>query len=164
MKLTNNWEGRNYMKYQRDLKTGQFKNRVKSFFKKVLFWTVVILALAATVQGFRLAYPTVVTVETIKEVIVNQEIKYPILDKIALCESNNKHFDKNGQVLVRGNTNGRASVDVGAYQINVMYHGDKATAMGLNLFDQKDNRTYAVYLFETQGTEPWSASKKCWAK
>ena len=164
MKLTNNWEGRNYMKYQRDLKTGQFKNRVKSFFKKVLFWTVVILALAATVQGFRLAYPTIVTVETIKEVIVNQEIKYPILDKIALCESNNKHFDKNGQVLVRGNTNGRASVDVGTYQVNVMYHGDKATAMGLNLFDQKDNRTYAVYLFETQGNEPWSASKKCWAK
>jgi len=145
-------------------KKRSFKSKVKGFFKKVVFWSIVILALALVIKYFNWAYPTIIEKEVVKEVIVNQEIKYPILDKIALCESNNKHFDTNGQVLVRGNTNGRASVDVGSYQINVMYHGKKATEMGLNLFDQQDNRTYAVYLFETQGTEPWSASKKCWAK
>ena len=144
-----NCDGKRYTKWQ------LFKIRVKNFFKKVLFWSIVILAIALTVQYFRWAYPTTITKEVVKEVIVNQEIKYPILDKIAFCESGNKHFDKNGQVLVRGNTNGRASVDVGTWQINVMYHGKKATEMGLNLFNEKDNRTYAVYLFETHGTEPW---------
>jgi hypothetical protein len=153
-----NCTGKKYTKYQ------IMKIKIKSFFKKLLFWLIVILIAVGIGQYVRWAYPTTITKEVVKEVIVNQEIKYPILDKIALCESNNKHFDTNGQVLVRGNTNGRASVDVGTYQINVMYHGKKATEMGLNLFDQKDNRTYAVYLFETQGSEPWSASRKCWLK
>jgi hypothetical protein len=141
-----------------------FKSKVKGFFKKVVFWSIVILAFAGAVKYFNWAYPTIIEKEVVKEVIINQEIKYPILDKIALCESNNKHFDTNGQVLVRGNAGNRASVDIGRYQLNAMYHGKKATEMGLNLFNEQDNRTYAVYLFETQGTEPWSASKKCWAK
>jgi hypothetical protein len=153
-----NCNGKKYTKMQ------ILKIKVKRFFKKLLFWSVVILSLALTVQYFRWAYPTTITEEVIKEVIINQEIKYPILDKIALCESNNKHYDENGQVLVRGNTGSRASVDIGRYQINAMYHGKKATEMGLNLFDERDNKTFAIYLFETQGTEPWSASKKCWIK
>ena len=161
MKLTNNWEGRNYMKYQRDAKTGQFKNKVKSFLKKLLFWVIVILALAATVQGFRLAYPTVVTVETIKEVLVNQEIDYPVLARIAQCESGNTHIDKNGQVLMRGNTN--RTVDIGRYQINSVWFAE-ATKQGLDLTKDKDNEEFAKFLFSTRGTEPWVYSKKCWSK
>jgi hypothetical protein len=153
-----NCDGRKFTKFQ------ILKIKMKRLLKKLLFWFVVVCMLAGVIQYFRWAYPTTITKEVVKEVIINQEIKYPILDKIAMCESNNKHFDTNGQVLVRGNTGNRASVDVGTYQVNIMYHGKKATEMGLNLFDQQDNRTYAVYLFETQGTEPWSASKKCWIK
>ena len=153
-----NCDGRKFTKFQ------IFKIKMKKFLKKLLSWLIVILIAVGIGQYVRWAYPTTITKEVVKEVIVNQEIKYPILDKIALCESNNKHFDTNGQVLVRGNTGNRASVDVGRYQLNVMYHGAKATAMGLNLFNEQDNRTYAIYLFETQGTEPWSASKKCWLK
>ena len=150
-----NCTGKKYTKYQ------IMKIKIKSFFKKVLFWTVVILALAATVQGFRLAYPTVVTVETIKEVIVNQEIKYPVLDRIAQCESGNKHFDKNGQVMLRGNTN--KTVDVGVFQINSVWFA-KATELGLDLTKEADNREFAKYLYTTRGTEDWKFSAKCWSK
>lgn len=161
MKLTNNWEGKNYMKYQRDQKTGQFKNRVKSFFRKVMFWTVVGLILVGTYSYLRWAYPTVQIKEVIKEVIVNQEIDYPVLDRIALCESGNKHFDKNGQILMRGNTN--RSVDVGKFQINSVWFA-KATELGLDLTKEKDNEEFAKYLYTTRGTEDWVYSKKCWAK
>jgi hypothetical protein len=161
IKLTNNWEGRNYMKHNRDMRTGQFKNKVKSFFKKVLFWSVVILALAGTVQYFRWAYPTTITKEVIKEVLVNQEINYPVLDRIAKCESNDKHFGESGQVLMVGNTN--KSVDVGRYQINTLWF-KKANEMGLDLTKEKDNKAFAVYLYKTYGTEPWIHSKKCWNK
>lgn len=164
MKLTNNELGRAYYKQSRGMKWYNFKLKVRNFFKKLLFWFIVVCMLAGVIQYFRWAYPTTVTKEVVKEVIINQEIKYPILDKIALCESNNKHFDTNGQVLVRGNAGNRASVDIGRYQLNAFYHGKKATEMGLDLFNEKDNRTYAVYLFETQGSEPWSASKACWSK
>jgi hypothetical protein len=161
IKLTNNWEGRNYMKYNRDIKTGQFKNKIKSFFKKVLFWSIIILALASTVQYFRWAYPTTITKEVIKEVLINQEVSYPVLDRIAQCESGNSHLDKNGQVMLRGNTN--KSVDVGVFQINSLWF-KKATELGLDLTKEKDNREFATYLYKTYGTEPWVWSKKCWNK
>lgn len=162
IKLTNNWEGQNYMKYQRDKKTGQFKNKVKSFFKKVMFWTVVIIAIAITVQYFRLAYPTTVTIEKVKEVLVNQEISYPVLDRIMMCESGGKHISKNGQVIVNGNKNG--SVDIGIMMINDRIWGAEATKLGLNLWVEKDNREFGKYLFAKYGSEPWVWSKSCWNK
>lgn len=142
-------------------KKRSFKSKVKSFFKKVLFWSIVILALALTVQYFRWAYPNEVVVEKVKEVIINQEIKYPVLDRIAQCESGNKHLDKNGQVLLRGNTN--KTVDVGVFQINSVWFA-KATELGLDLTKEEDNREFAKYLYTTRGTEDWVYSKKCWAK
>lgn len=150
-----NCDGKRYTKWQ------LFKIRVKNFFKKVLFWSVVIIALASVVQYFRWAYPTTITKEVVKEVLINQEIKYPVLDRIAQCESGNKHFDKNGQVMLRGNTN--KSVDVGVFQINSLWFA-KATELGLNLTVEKDNREFATYLYKTYGTEPWVWSKKCWNK
>lgn len=160
MKLTNNWEGKNYMKYNRDLKTGQFKNKVKSFLKKLLFWIIVIFIFAGVIQYFRWAYPT--KIEVIKEVMVEKTPTYPVLDRIAQCESGGSHLGKNGQVVVNGNTNG--SVDVGLYQINDRLWGKAASDMGYNLSIEKDNRAFAIYLYTTQGTEPWIWSKKCWNK
>lgn len=160
MKLTNNFYGNQYRK--ENLKWITFKSKVRSFFKKVIFWSVVIVALAVTIQYFRWAYPNIEVREVVKEVLVNQEITYPVLDRIAQCESGNKHFDKDGQVLMRGNTGSRASVDVGVMQINVLYHGSKATTLGLDLTKEADNREYAKYLYVTRGTVDWEASKHCW--
>ena len=83
-----------------------------------------------------------------------------ILDKIAACESGGKQFDSTGKVI-RGKQN---SMDIGKWQINLDYHGKTALAMGLNLFDEKDNRTYAEYLYAKEGSAPWNWSKHCWSK
>ena len=81
----------------------------------------------------------------------------PILQKIAFCESSNRHFDKNGKVLVgRVNQN-----DIGVFQINIV-HKAKAAELGLNLYDEQDNIKYALYLFEKYKTRPWKYSARCW--
>lgn len=82
----------------------------------------------------------------------------PILAEIARCESTYRQLDKDGQVL-RGKVN---SADVGVMQINEAYHKETATDMGLNLEDFEDNLSYAQYLYEKQGTQPWKSSKPCW--
>lgn len=88
----------------------------------------------------------------------------PILTRIAKCESGGKHYDKNGQVLVRGNAGSRESVDVGKYQINAMYWGKKSKELGLDITKEKDNEKMAMWIYENQGTGPWSSSAKCWSK
>lgn len=157
MKLTNNFYGNQYRK--ENLKWVTFKSKVRSFFKKVIFWSIVVVCLAGVVQYFRWAYPTEVIIE--KEVIVEREITYPVLQRIAECESNNRHFGESGQVLMVGNTN--KSVDVGRYQINSLWF-KKAHELGLDLTLEKDNEAFAIYLYKTYGTEPWIHSKKCWNK
>lgn len=138
--------------------------KFKRFVKLVVFWSLIGLLLAGIVQYFRWAYPTEIVKVVEKEILINQDIKYPVLDRIAFCESGNKHYDKNGQVLVRGNTGDRTSVDVGVMQINFKYHGARATELGLDLTKESDNREYAKYLYTTRGTVDWEASKSCWNK
>lgn len=133
---------------------------MKKILKKLAFWFVVMCMLAGIVQYFRWAYPTEIIIE--KEVIVNQEIDYPVLDRIMMCESGGKHYSKNGQVIVNGNKNG--SVDIGIMMINDRIWGAKATEMGLNLWVEKDNREFGKYLFAKYGSEPWVWSKSCWNK
>jgi hypothetical protein len=84
----------------------------------------------------------------------------PVLAKIAFCESTLRQVGKDGQVL-RGKVN---SDDVGLMQINEVYHGDKAKSLGLDLESIEGNLAYAKYLYEKEGTAPWSASAKCWRK
>ena len=79
------------------------------------------------------------------------------LKEIARCESTNRHYESTGEVI-RGKVNPQ---DVGTYQINLKYHQAKAESMGLDLLDKEDNETYALYLYETQGAQPWSASNPC---
>jgi hypothetical protein len=153
-----NCDGKKYTKWQ------IIKIKTKIFMKKILFWTLVVLIGISIGQYFKWAYPTIITKEVIKEIMVNQEVNYPVLDRIAKCESGNSHYDKNGQVLVRGNTNGRSSVDIGVFQVNAMYHGAKATEMGLDLTKEADNRAYAKFLYQTRGTVDWKASESCWNK
>lgn len=82
------------------------------------------------------------------------------MDAIAFCESTDMHFEEDGSVLL-GRVDPR---DTGRYQINTHYHQKTAESMDLDIFDEEDNETYALWLYETQGTDPWNASKKCWSK
>jgi hypothetical protein len=84
----------------------------------------------------------------------------PILAKISKCESHYRQFDADGKIL-RGKVN---SDDVGLMQINEHFHEKKATELGLDLETIEGNLAYAKYLYEKEGTKPWSASSKCWKK
>ncbi len=82
----------------------------------------------------------------------------PVMIEVARCESTFRHELADGSVLV-----GRVDqADTGVMQINKRYHEATATAMQLNLDDIYDNLEYARYLYEKQGTQPWSASMPCW--
>tara|TARA_B100000745_G_scaffold89693_1_gene56358 strand:+ start:4602 stop:5018 length:417 start_codon:yes stop_codon:yes gene_type:complete len=82
----------------------------------------------------------------------------PIMVEIARCESTFRHTLEDGTIL-RGLVDNR---DTGVMQINTYYHEATATKLGLDLENLEDNLTYARYLYERQGTQPWSASRPCW--
>lgn len=82
----------------------------------------------------------------------------PVMVQIARCESTFRHTLADGSVL-----QGRVDpADTGVMQINKRYHEATATQLGLNLEELEDNMAYARYLYEKQGTQPWSASAPCW--
>ena len=82
----------------------------------------------------------------------------PIMIEIARCESTFRHALADGSVL-RGVVD---QADTGVMQINKRYHEATATSLGLNLEDLYHNMAYARYLYETQGVQPWNASRPCW--
>jgi hypothetical protein len=80
--------------------------------------------------------------------------------QVARCESTFRHTLADGSVL-RGKVDAR---DTGVMQINTHYHGKTAQKLGLNLERLEDNLAYARYLYNQQGTQPWSASAPCWGQ
>lgn len=125
-----------------------------SFFLVAGFIVLAGLVLIGTDYGQVKAEPEVRIIELIDETVP------PVLSRIAECESNSRHFGKSGQVLAVGNKNG--SVDVGRYQINVSSWGEKATELGYDLYDEKENELMALWIYENYGTEPWKWTKSCW--
>jgi hypothetical protein len=138
---------------------GRFKYNVVLWFKRI----VKLLTFTGFVYGVfvlggvlnpNLQYQTV---EAIKEV----ESKAPIMERIINCESGGKQFDKNGQVLMRSNTN--KTVDVGLGQINTVWFA-KATELGYDLTTEQGNRAMVYWIYKNKGTAPWASSSKCWNK
>ena len=81
-----------------------------------------------------------------------------LLARIAYCESRNRQFDAQGNVL-RGESNPQ---DIGKYQINLRHWGDKAEEWGHDIFSEEGNEAMALAIFERHGAAPWKWSKKCW--
>ena len=94
-------------------------------------------------------------------VIEHPFINFPILDKIATCESKGKQFFSNGVLVKHVNTDG--TIDIGKYEINSIWEA-KSVQLGYNIYTEEGNHNMAVWLFTNQGSEPWSSSKKCWSK
>lgn len=96
------------------------------------------------------------------------------LARIADCESgkrnadgtavhgSGRHHNENGEVIIGRLNRPELGVDVGKYQINEHFHGERAKELGLDLYDEHDNEAYALMLFEENGTRDWNASKSCW--
>lgn len=82
----------------------------------------------------------------------------PVLAEIARCESTFRHLDRDGRIL-RGKANRN---DVGVMQINEIYHGDKADALGFDIYTLEGNMGFAKYLYDKYGVKPWQASAPCW--
>lgn len=102
-----------------------------------------------------------------KAKVINQAIptmvkayfsEYPILAEIAFCESTLRQYDAHGNVL-RGKVDRN---DVGLMQINERYHAEQAKKLGIDIYTVEGNMEYAVWLYEKQGSQPWSASSPCW--
>ena len=85
-------------------------------------------------------------------------VETPVLAEIARCESTFRQVGKDGKVL-RGVSN---NSDLGLLQVNEYYHGEKALDLGFDLSTVNGNLAYGKYLYDKEGTKPWSASEKCW--
>lgn len=98
------------------------------------------------------------TTQEVEQVVQEYFADIPIMAEIARCESTYRHYLDDGEVL-----QGRVDpADTGVMQINKRYHLSTAEELGLDLENIYDNMTYARYLYERQGTQPWSASAPCW--
>ena len=84
----------------------------------------------------------------------------PVFTRIAYCESRDRQFDADGNVL-RGTVN---SYDVGRYQINTLHWADDASKLGYDLHTEEGNEAMALYIYKKLGTKPWRSSQKCWDK
>ncbi len=95
------------------------------------------------------------TQDTMK-LIINEVTTLKLLDKIAYCESEYKTKSINF-IPYKGK-------DIGLFQINTFYQGDRVKKLGLNLLNPVHNLFYATILYKEEGTNPWNSSKKCWGK
>lgn len=120
---------------------------------------------AAIIGSIAFSHSTITYAE--KDVPVEVVHEAPVLDRIADCESGNgtpgsAHHYKNGQVIMRANTNG--TIDIGKYQVNLTYWGKQASALGFDLTKEADNKAMAEWIYANKGTGDWSSSAHCWQK
>jgi hypothetical protein len=119
----------------------------------------------APVTPKEIAKEPVVKIEKVQDNLSTEEYvkKYfsdvPVLIEVAKCESRFRQRE-GGQVL-RGEVN---EFDRGVMQINEMYHLERAKRLGLNIHTLEGNLSYARYLYENEGLQPWISSSPCWKK
>ncbi len=106
-----------------------------------------------------------VTAEPKKTITVEEQVRayfsdIPVLIDVARCESTFRQTDTDGKVI-RGLVNPE---DVGVMQINEHYHKENAEHLGYDINTLDGNIAFARHLYGIYGTEPWSASQKCWDK
>ena len=101
--------------------------------------TMAILLFANTFS----ATSAIIKPQTMEELVRNYYSDMPILVEVARCESQFRHFGKNGEVI-RGIANAK---DVGVMQINERYHGDKSETLGMDIYSLDGNLEYAKYLY-----------------
>lgn len=78
--------------------------------------------------------------------------------EIARCESGFKQYETDGSAL----RNRQGSSAIGTFQIMRSYHEIPARNLGWDIHTLEGNMAYAMYLYKTEGTRPWDASKHCW--
>ena len=122
---------------------------------------VLTAALSTTPQPAAVTTPQPLPqVETVRETVESYFADIPIMIAVSGCESHYRQFDTDGSVY-RGEQNHQ---DVGVMQINEHYHLQTAQKLGYDIYTLQGNLAYARFLYEQEGTAPWSSSAYCWDK
>ncbi|HEY5383250.1 MAG TPA: transglycosylase SLT domain-containing protein [Candidatus Paceibacterota bacterium] len=129
------------------------------------FTAGIVFALSAVLGGSTPAsaakvIPLVPQPQTVEQYVQTYFADEPIMIAVAECESHFHQYATDGSVY-RGKVN---NLDVGVMQINEHYHSDIAAKLGLDLYTIQGNTAYAQYLYQKEGTAPWSSSEPCWSK
>jgi peptidoglycan hydrolase-like protein with peptidoglycan-binding domain len=82
----------------------------------------------------------------------------PVMIRVADCESKFRQFTDSGNVL-HGGTGGKM---IGVYQLYGDIHRSAADKLGFNIDTMLGNISYARYLYDQEGTDPWMSSFSCW--
>lgn len=96
--------------------------------------------------------------QTIRDQVASYFYDIPIMVDISECESHFRQFNKDGEVY-RGKQN---THDVGVMQVNEDFHLATSKKLGYDIYTLEGNMEYARFLYEREGTAPWSSSKACW--
>ena len=73
---------------------------------------------------------------------------------IAYCESNLRHFNADGTVLM-----GRKTADVGILQISIKHWDKELKAQGIDYWTLEGNLRAAKYILDKQGVDAWVCNK-----
>lgn len=172
MKKTKMFYGNQYLgSVKIDGRLGEKKRGIKHQIFLATRMTQICLTIASVLvlggwlvtAGILIAKSTIEPTKVYAKEIIEVPIKEipPVLQRIAKCESPTGHYDENGKVVINKNTDG--SLDIGKYQINSVHLAEIAR-MKLNVYDEKDNETFALHLMDARGTSDWYSSKGCWVK
>lgn len=150
--------------FKRD-KQGKYDS-FKAWFHRLTFRVIATLVFVAIFSaGTAFGGAIFSTSEVHAEYTTKTTLDSRVLNRIADCESGNgkagtaTHYDKNGQVLLRGNTN--KTVDVGKYQVNSVWF-KKATELGYDITTEAGNKAMAEWIYLNRGTGDWYSSESCW--
>jgi hypothetical protein len=97
--------------------------------------------------------------QTVEEYVNDYFADEPVMIAIAGCESHFRQYDKDGSVLKNPNTSA-----IGVMQIMSSVHNERAADLGIDIYTTQGNLAFAKYLYDSDGTAPWNASKACWGK
>ncbi len=100
-------------------------------------------------------------------IVTPKETMAAVLARISDCESGNgtkgsaHQFNKDGSIVMHQNSNG--SIDIGYMQINLtMAHINEAASLKMDLTTEEGNKAFGEWIYENEGTSPWSSSSRCW--
>lgn len=101
-------------------------------------------------------YKTEKTVEIARGEEQKVQPRDSVIERIALCESQNNALAKNP----RSTASGRFQFLKGSWK----YYGEMkwGSLEGRDVFDYEDNTELAYWVAENYGLSPWYASKHCW--
>lgn len=137
---------------------------------------IVVLSFPSKVSKTEIEVNTAYAVTVQPEKTVPETKKLPVakisdvpqvLWDISWCESRDDQSKRGYNYRYKTDAEGNKvkylwSTDIGRWQVNDYYHLERAKSLGLDLYTEQDNLTYAILLYNENGTRDWNPSRECW--